>query len=136
MTIDQVKDQEYDKLLKARDDIWMRLGGAIEEGENFETSIIFILAQLLVDEKSLALPEMSEEQASFAAGYVEPFLASRNNMLSLMLNEKDVRQLLDTAKTNRISDSWNRQLALRFADVVRDLFPAFHVVREHLERIL
>ena len=136
MKLEQVMDLQYRKLLSARDQIREGIEAEMEGSLLMQISVVLLLAPLLVDLDSLSYPELDERQTEIVSGYLDVLLKSDDPGITLSLYPEDIEELFAIAGTNRISDEWNRRIALMFVDAANEIFPDYYVGKEHLAEIL
>ena len=138
MTLDQIMDLQYRKLLTARDIIReeLQVVAAEEDALVIQLSNILLLSQLLTDLDSLNAPVMAGCGTSFAGHCYASLLESDDPGVTTMLYQEDIEHVLALTGKRRLSDEINREIALRFADAANEIIPELFIGRQHLEEIL
>ncbi len=140
MTLEQVMDLQYRKLLTAKDVIWQEMGPIWDDEDadamGFAPNMYVVGILLLVDMDTMGLPELNETQRDMIEPLYEEILNCEDNSTGISLPLEYRKMLLKVLETNRICDQWNRELALKVTDFVNEAFPSFYVGKEHLAEIL
>ena len=138
MTLDQIMDLQYRKLLTARNIIReeLQVVAAEEDALVIQLSNILLLSQLLTDLDSLEAPTLEWSEAKIAGHCYEVLLESDDPGVTTMLYQEDIEHVLALTGKRRLSDEINREIALRFADAANEIIPELFIGRQHLEEIL
>ena len=138
MTLDQIMDLQYRKLLTARERFWAEM----EEDWNneqldeaaFHLGTVGVL--MLLDLERMELEELGAEEKDFLGPLVEMILESEDADDAVIL-PYDVRQaIMAVLAQKRIPDEWNRALAVHAVDFVNAVMPILFIGKDHLESIL
>ncbi len=135
MTLDQVMDPEYRKLIAARDMVRDAVAELLEE----DNLLVFVSSILLL---ALMLPDSDSVEA-------EPL--TRRGVLDLLYNSvmesddpavevplypEDIEWIMAVAGKYQLPADINREVALRFADAANEMIEGLDVDRAHLARSL
>ncbi len=140
MTLDQVMDLQYRKLLTVREDIWNQLepvwDSEDDEDMPFAPNINAVGVLLLVDLDRMNLPELDETQRDMIEPLVVAILDCEEMDMGISLPLEYRQTLVKVLETNRISDEWNRKLALKVTGFANEISPMLFIGKEHLAEIL
>ena len=139
MTLDQVMDLQYRKLLTARDTFWQEMEPfwvREVDPEEYSPNIFAVGALMLLDLDRLDLPELEEEQREMLEPLYETIRDYEDMDTGIVIPLEYRLEMLQILETNRISDEWNRELALKAAAFANRALPALFIGEEHLAEIL
>ena len=136
MTLDQIMDLQYRKLLTAREDIWSEIGDIWQQEEDEALNLHAIAALLLVDMDRMSLPEVAGEDKDFLEILYKALLENDDLWIGTTIPYEARCEISRILSESRIPDEWNREIALRTVDLANNTMPFLFIGKEHLEEIL
>ena len=136
MTFDQIMDLQYRKLLTAREDIWSNIQEVWQAEEDEAIGLHAIASIMLVDMDRMDLPEVEGEEKAFLEILYNTVLENDEPGIGIVIPYEARMEISRILSSYRISDEWNREIALRVVDLANSVNPFLFIGKEHLAEVL
>ena len=136
MTFDQIMDLQYRKLLTAREDIWSNIQEVWQTEEDEAIGLHAIASIMLVDMDRMDLPEVEGEEKAFLEILYNTVLENDEPGIGIVIPYEARMEISRILSSYRISDEWNREIALRVVDLANSVNPFLFIGKEHLAEVL
>ena len=136
MTFDQIMDLQYRKLLTVREEIWSNIQEVWQAEEDEAIGLHAIASILLVDMDRMDLPEVEGEDKAFLEILYKAVLENDDLGVGTVIPYEARMEISRILSSYRISDEWNREIALRVVDLANSVNPFLFIGKEHLAEVL
>lgn len=136
MTINQIMDLQYRKLLTAREEIWANIEEVWQAEEDEAIGLHAIASIILVDMDRMDLPEVEGEDKAFLEILYNAMLENDDLGIGTVIPYEARMEISRILSSYRIPDEWNREIALRVVDLANSVMPFLFIGKEHLAEVL
>ena len=136
MTFDQIMDLQYRKLLTAKEEIWSNIQEVWQAEEDEAIGLHAIASIMLVDMDRMDLPEVEGEDKEFLEILYNTVLENDDLGIGTVIPYEARMEISRILSSYRISDEWNREIALRVVDLANSVNPFLFIGKEHLAEVL
>lgn len=133
MTIDGILNLQYRKLLTLQNNVKARFFQNGKKLLSVDMKLIEALSIFMIDLENLNYPEIDEDEKNF----LEPMIRSleENPTQNVKLTHAQRQKMIQIARTHKISDEWNKIIALAFVDYHNDIVTVAPAGKTVIEKI-